>query len=66
MQSEQRAPFSPLVYTVDLLLPIGGFGQRTAWYWTGPHQWLGYGLIAAGWLLTTSLLAGMSRSLNRQ
>ncbi len=66
VQSEQRAPFSALVYTLDLLLPIGGFGQRTAWYWTGLHQWLGYGLIAAGWLLTTSLLAGMSRSLSRQ
>ncbi|WP_371483264.1 oxidoreductase [Kitasatospora sp. NBC_00315] len=66
VQSGQSAPFSPLIYTLDLLLPVGGFGQRTAWYWTGLHQWLGYGLIAAGWVLTTALLAGMSRSLNRQ
>ncbi|MEV4612534.1 oxidoreductase [Kitasatospora sp. NPDC049258] len=65
-QAEPGAPFSAVIYTLDLLLPIGGFGQRTAWYWTGAQQWFGYGLIAAGWLLTTALLAGVSRSLNRQ
>ncbi|MFJ1703915.1 oxidoreductase [Kitasatospora sp. NPDC088346] len=64
--AEGGAPFNRLIYTLDLLLPIGGFGQRTAWYWTGPQQWFGYGLIAAGWVLTTALLAGVSRSLNRQ
>ncbi|MCX5215185.1 oxidoreductase [Kitasatospora sp. NBC_00240] len=65
VQPGQGAPFNPFVYTLDLLVPIGGFGQRTAWYWTGYHQWLGYGLIAAGWLLTTAVLAGITRSLNR-
>ncbi|PBC75727.1 hypothetical protein BX265_0402 [Streptomyces sp. TLI_235] len=65
VQSGQGAPFNALIYTMDLLIPIGGFGQRTAWYWTGLHQWLGYGLIAAGWLLTTATLAGVTRSLNR-
>ncbi|MEW1907408.1 oxidoreductase [Kitasatospora sp. NPDC085895] len=65
VQAGQGAPFNPLIYTMDLLIPIGGFGQRTAWYWTGLHQWLGYALIAAGWLLTTATLAGVTRSLNR-
>ncbi|MFF3595263.1 oxidoreductase [Kitasatospora indigofera] len=65
VQPGQGAPFNPFVYTLDLLVPIGGFGQRTAWYWTGYHQWLGYGLIGAGWLLTTAVLAGVTRSLNR-
>ncbi|GAA2264808.1 MULTISPECIES: oxidoreductase [Kitasatospora] len=65
VQPGQSAPFSPLIYTLDLLVPIGGFGQRAAWYWTGLHQWFGYGLIAAGWVLTTTVLAGVSRSLNR-
>ncbi|MFD9125029.1 oxidoreductase [Kitasatospora sp. NPDC059571] len=64
-QPGQGAPFNALVYTLDLLVPIGGFGQRTAWYFTGLHQWLGYGLIASGWLLTTAVLAGVSRGLNR-
>ncbi|MEU9453684.1 oxidoreductase [Streptomyces sp. NPDC048277] len=65
VQPGQGTPFSPFIYTLDLLIPIGGFGQRGAWYWTGLHQWFGYGLIAAGWLLTTTVLAGISRALNR-
>lgn len=64
-QPGQGAPFNPLIYTVDLLIPIGGFGQRTAWYWTDAHQWLGYALVAAGWILTTAAVAGVTRSLNR-
>ncbi|MFE2106986.1 oxidoreductase [Kitasatospora sp. NPDC059463] len=61
----ESIPFSPLVYTLDLLIPIGGLGQRTAWYWTGAQQWFGYSLTALGWLLTTAVLAGISRTLNR-
>ncbi|MFF1679948.1 oxidoreductase [Streptomyces sp. NPDC058256] len=62
----EGAPFQPLVYTLDLLIPIGGLGQRTNWYWTdsGP-QWLAYALIATGWVLTTAVVAGVSRTLNK-
>lgn len=62
----EGAPFQPLVYTLDLLIPIGGLGQRANWYWTdGGPQWLAYGLIAAGWMLTTAVLAGVTRTLNK-
>ncbi|MFI0908770.1 oxidoreductase [Streptomyces sioyaensis] len=65
-QPGQGAPFSALVYTLDLLIPIGGLGQRSAWYWTGgTAQWMAYALIAAGWLLTTAVVAGVTRSLNK-
>lgn len=58
--------FHALPYTLDLLIPIGGLGQRNAWYWTSSGtQWLAYGLIAAGWLLTTAVVAGVTRQLNR-
>ncbi|MFE9764518.1 oxidoreductase [Streptomyces sp. NPDC005808] len=62
----EGAPFQPFVYTLDLLIPIGGLGQRANWYWadSGP-QWLAYALIAAGWVLTTAVLAGVTRTLNR-
>ncbi|MDH6221812.1 oxidoreductase [Streptomyces pseudovenezuelae] len=67
VQTDQGPPFNALVYTLDLLIPIGGLGQRTAWYWTGGTiaQWLSYVLIAAGWLLTTAVVAGVTRSLNK-
>ncbi|RNF83000.1 oxidoreductase [Streptomyces botrytidirepellens] len=58
-------PFNPFIYTIDLLFPIGDFGQRSAWHWEGATQWLSYLLIAVGWLLTTAVVAGVSRTLNR-
>lgn len=62
----QVPPFNAFVYTLDLLIPIGGLGQRTAWYWPGgAAAWLAYALIAAGWILTTAVLAGISRTLNK-
>ncbi|WP_314412137.1 oxidoreductase [Streptomyces sp. DSM 40484] len=59
-------PFSALAYTLDLLIPIGGFGQRGSWHWKDPAvMGLSYALIAAGWLLTTAVVAGITRSLNK-
>ncbi|MFI9249052.1 oxidoreductase [Streptomyces sp. NPDC053069] len=64
-QQGRTPPFHALVYTLDLLVPVGGLGQRGAWYWTGATAWLAYAFIAAGWLLTTAVLAGVSRTLNK-
>ncbi|WP_371580331.1 oxidoreductase [Streptomyces sp. NBC_01314] len=62
----EGAPFEPFVYTLDLLIPIGGLGQRTAWYWTdGTLQWLAYALTALGWILTTAVIAGVTRTLQK-
>ncbi|WP_333773642.1 oxidoreductase [Streptomyces sp. IBSBF 3136] len=62
----EGAPFQPLIYTLDLLIPIGGLGQRAAWYWSnGDLQWLAYLLIAFGWVLTTAIIAGVTRTLQR-
>ncbi|MFI6623082.1 oxidoreductase [Streptomyces sp. NPDC050528] len=66
VQQGDSVPFQPLVYTLDLLVPIGGLGQRTAWYWSnGSLQWLAYLLIAFGWVLTTAVIAGVTRALQK-
>jgi hypothetical protein len=57
--------FNPFSYTLDLLIPVGLFGQRDAWNPSGVEQWLGVALVAAGWVLATSLVAGVARVLNR-
>jgi hypothetical protein len=57
--------FNAFVYTLDLLLPLVGFGQRAAWNPAGAEQWLAYLFIAAGWLLATSVAAGITRALSR-
>jgi len=61
-----RPHFAALVYTVDLLIPIGAFGLRTAYDPVGGTGWVADALIAAGWILATALVAGVSRSLRRE
>jgi hypothetical protein len=59
----EQPRFNPLIYTFDLLVPIGAFGQRAAWDPVGWTHWLAHGLIIAGWILATALLAGATRVL---
>jgi hypothetical protein len=60
-----RPHFTALVYTVDLLIPIGAFGLRTAYDPVGGTRWVADVLIAAGWILATALVAGVSRRIGR-
>ncbi|WFB05973.1 membrane-associated oxidoreductase [Streptomyces sp. LX-29] len=66
LKPEEAPDFDPLFYTLDLLLPIIGFGQESAFASRGWYQWLSYGLIVTGWILATTIAAGISRSLSRQ
>jgi uncharacterized protein YjbI with pentapeptide repeats len=62
-----KAPaFNALIYTLDLLLPIIDFGQEKAFNPHGAYQWLAYLLIAAGWILATTVVAGITRAVSRQ
>lgn len=54
------------IYTLDLLLPVIDFGQQNAFALTGVHQWLSYLLITVGWVLATTIAAGITRPLSRQ
>ncbi len=57
--------FDALIYTMDLLLPISAFELRAHFAPVGATRWLAYGLTAAGWLLATALIAGITRALRR-
>ncbi|MGW4407692.1 hypothetical protein ACWEJ6_26960 [Nonomuraea sp. NPDC004702] len=61
----EAPPFHALVYTLDLLLPIIDLGQEKAYNPQGGAQWLAWGLIMAGWVLATTIAAGLTRSLRR-
>ena len=58
-------PFNAFTYTLDLLVPIGPFGLRGAYASTGTAQWLANALVAAGWILATTVIAGITRALRR-
>jgi hypothetical protein len=61
-----RAPeFVAPVYALDLILPVGDFGQQSAYHPRGVTVWLAYALIVAGLVLTTTVAAAGARRLRR-
>lgn len=58
--------FNAVIYTLDLLLPVVDLGQKHAFDPAGAEQWLSYLLIAAGWVLVTTVAAGAARVLSRR
>ncbi|MCA1217279.1 membrane-associated oxidoreductase [Streptomyces sp. 8L] len=58
--------FHPLVYSLDLLLPVVDFGQETAFQPQSWYQWLSYLLISLGWVLATTVITGITRTISRQ
>jgi hypothetical protein len=53
------------LYTLDLVIPIVDFGQKNRWEFVGASQWISTGLVAAGWILATTVAAGLTRMLRR-
>ncbi len=66
LEPGKAPPFNAVFYTLDLLVPIITFGQEPAFAPRGTGQWLSYALIAAGWILATTVTAGITRALSRQ
>jgi hypothetical protein len=66
LQPSAAPHFNAFVYTLDLLLPVVDLGQKHAFNPAGPEQWLSYVLIAAGWILVTTIAAGAARVLSRR
>jgi hypothetical protein len=58
--------FNPFAYTLDLLLPVVNLGQKYAFNPGGFEQWFSYLLIASGWILATTITAGVARVLTRR
>jgi hypothetical protein len=58
--------FNPLIYTLDLLVPLVNFGLRNSYDPQGAQRWIAYLLIAAGWIFVTTITAGIARVLWRQ
>lgn len=57
--------FNPVVYSLDLLVPLVDLGQEHAFNPAGAFQWVSYALIAAGWILVTTIAAGVARTVSR-
>ncbi|MBE1484660.1 hypothetical protein [Plantactinospora soyae] len=50
---------------LDLLLPIVNLGHDNAWKPSGLTEYVAALLVVVGWVLTTAVVAGLTRTLNR-
>ncbi len=66
LKPAEAPDFDPVFYTLDLLLPVISFGQENAFAPEGGHQTLAYVLIITGWILATTVIAGLTRTVSRQ
>ncbi|MFF3327973.1 membrane-associated oxidoreductase [Streptomyces sp. NPDC002888] len=66
LKASEAPRFDPVFYTLDLLLPVISFGQEAAFAPTGWYQTLSYVLIVTGWILATTVVAGVTRTVSRQ
>ncbi|HZU58501.1 MAG TPA: hypothetical protein VFA06_21675 [Actinocrinis sp.] len=66
LQGGAAPHFIPAIYTLDLLLPVVDLGQKHAFNPSGFGQWFSYVLIACGWVLATTIAAGVARVLSRR
>ncbi|GAB2849964.1 membrane-associated oxidoreductase [Streptomyces deserti] len=65
LKPSEAPPFNPVFYTLDLLLPVISFGQEGAFAPHGWYQTLSYVLVLTGWILATSVVAGVTRTVSR-
>ncbi|PPK67969.1 hypothetical protein V5P93_007315 [Actinokineospora auranticolor] len=63
--ADDHLVWNPVLYTLDLLVPIVDFGHKNKWTVVGPSQWISAALIALGWILATTVAAGVTRMLRR-
>ncbi|OKI81512.1 membrane-associated oxidoreductase [Streptomyces sp. CB02414] len=66
LKPAESPDFDPVFYTLDLLLPVISFGQENAFAPQGGYQTLSYVLIITGWILATTVIAGLTRTVSRQ
>ncbi|MFE5239690.1 MULTISPECIES: hypothetical protein [unclassified Streptomyces] len=65
LKPDETPHFNAVAYATDLLLPLVDLGQERAFNPAGCAQWLSYLLIAGGWILATTVAAGVARALSR-
>ncbi|GLZ37502.1 hypothetical protein [Actinokineospora sp. NBRC 105648] len=65
INADDHLVWNPVLYTLDLLVPIVDFGHKNKWAIGGAAQWISAVLIALGWILATTVAAGITRMLRR-
>ncbi|MFD3374837.1 MULTISPECIES: hypothetical protein [unclassified Streptomyces] len=62
---DNRRAWDPVLYSLDLLIPVASLGYRGAWDPQGVDKVMAVFLVVSGWTLATAVLAGARRVLGR-
>jgi hypothetical protein len=62
---EHPPAFQPLLYAIDVTIPVIDLGQQGAWAPGGMTQWVGLALSVGGYALATAVLAAAAGLLRR-
>ncbi|MFD1149677.1 translocation/assembly module TamB domain-containing protein [Saccharothrix hoggarensis] len=65
INEQDKLTWNPWLFTIDLLVPIVDLGNKNRWHTPDESQWIAAGLIAMGWVLATTVAAGVTRALKR-
>ncbi|MGC5035642.1 MULTISPECIES: oxidoreductase [unclassified Streptomyces] len=65
MKRGEHPEWDPVLFSLDLLLPVIDLGQVGFWQLRGGWQWLAAAMILLGWVLATTVAAGATRLLRR-
>lgn len=57
--------FQPVIYAVDILIPVLNLGLKNAYVPTGAGQWIAWAGVLAGWILATTVIAAITRARSR-
>ncbi|MFD0318070.1 hypothetical protein [Streptomyces flavalbus] len=57
--------WDPVLYSLDLLIPVASLGHRAAWDPVGADKAVAVFLTVSGWVLATAVIAGARRVLAR-
>ena len=64
---EELTPvFHPVVYALDVLLPVVDLDQQAHWIPQGVARWWTWASILAGWVLTTAVVAALTGLVKRE
>jgi hypothetical protein len=63
--NDELPDFHSMIYALDTVLPIIDLGQQEFWIPANGYRWVFWTLITAGWILTTSVVAGLTRVLTK-
>ena len=65
IKADEHPAWDAALYTLDLLIPVVDIGHDRAWDPVGADKVAAVALMAAGWVLVTTLVAAAGRALNR-